>query len=81
MFGKSRAIVVVDQRTYRNACRRVDELEADDKLVAAKFGIAAICQWLRGEINTGRTSRRAERAADLEQWQLRAAQINRLIGL
>jgi hypothetical protein len=35
----------------------------------------ALCLWLRDEVRFGRRSRRPKRFADLEQWELRLAQL------
>ncbi|MGH3193478.1 MAG: hypothetical protein ACRDOL_40735 [Streptosporangiaceae bacterium] len=79
-----RPIAVVDERTYRQAARAADRLaETGDfgDQVREKFVITAITLWLRYEVRTGRRSRRADRAARLEQWELRLQQLNELLGL
>jgi hypothetical protein len=66
-------IAVVDPRTYRDACRRVDRLVALDEVVRARTVATAICLWLRNEIRSGRKTRRIRRASELETWELRMA--------
>lgn len=69
-----RPLAVVDETTYRQACHRVDRLVARGDIARARSTAHAVCCWLRYEIRTGRRSRRAQRAANLEQWQLRMTQ-------
>jgi hypothetical protein len=79
-----KTIVVVDERTYRLAIKTVDALLAtgtDTDRVRAQHGLIAAQLWLRAEIQTGRKSKRAERAARLEQLQLRLEQVNTSLGL
>jgi hypothetical protein len=68
-------MAVVDSRTYRNAQRRIGRLLDAGDTMRARHLMHAICVWLRSEIHTGGKSRRAHRAADLEQWQLRLEQL------
>jgi hypothetical protein len=70
----TRPMAVVDARTYRDAQRRIERLIAAGDTRRARHLMHAICVWLRGEIHTGRKSRRVHRAAALEQWQLRLQQ-------
>ncbi|MDM4723492.1 hypothetical protein QTQ03_29380 [Micromonospora sp. WMMA1363] len=72
--GPDRPIVVVDRRTYRLAQRRIEVALDDKDLARAHAGLVALRLWLRGEIQTGPRRRRAEYAAALEQWELRADQ-------
>lgn len=79
-----RPVVVVDERTYRSAERAARELLASDDFsdwVKAKFAVTAIMLWLRTEVRTGRTSRRAERAARLELWEAELEPLNEKLGL
>jgi len=79
-----RPIAVVDERTYRQAARALDLLTGsgdDFDLVKASHVCHAVIKWLRYEIHTGRKSRRAERAARLEQWELTLQMLRRDLGL
>jgi hypothetical protein len=73
-----RVAAVVDERTYRAACRRFDQLLQLGELVRARSTAIAIRCWLRSEIHTGRRSRRVRRAAQLEQWELRLGRVSRI---
>lgn len=79
-----RPIAVVDERTSRQADAAWDLLLASgdefDLVHAASVAIA-VKHWLRYEIHTGRKSRRARRAARLEQWELRLEQLRTALGL
>jgi hypothetical protein len=79
-----RPIAVVDERTYRQAVQALDLLmetgEGSD-LAKALAVCHAVTGWLRYEIHTGRKSRRADRAARLEQWELPLGQLRRALGL
>jgi hypothetical protein len=70
----TRPMAVVDNRTYRDAQRRIERLLEAGDTMRARHLMHAICIWLRYEVRTGRKSRRAHRAADLEQWELRLEQ-------
>ncbi|GAB1646863.1 hypothetical protein [Krasilnikovia sp. MM14-A1259] len=76
----TRPMAVVDARTYRDAQRRIERLIEAGDTMRARHLMHAICLWLRDEVHTGRQSRRANRAADLEQWELRLEQIPLPIG-
>ncbi len=67
---RSRIVVVVDKRTYRKAMKRIAELEIEGDLLAVKFAMTAVITWLRTEVHIGRKSRRIQRAAELEQWEM-----------
>jgi hypothetical protein len=71
----TRPFAVVDLRTYRDAQRRIERLLAAGHPIRARYLMHAICAWLRSEVHTGRRSRRAKRAAALEQWELRLEQL------
>jgi hypothetical protein len=62
---------VVDARTYRRAQHRIARLEAAGQVGWARATRHACRVWLRGEIRTGPKRRRALRAAQLEQVELR----------
>ena len=66
-----RTTVVVDQHTYRDACKRVDRLIDLGEPHRAWMASVAICLWLRSEVRYGRPRRRLGRAVDLERWELR----------
>lgn len=66
-----RIMAVVDRRTYRNACRRVDKLVRQGDWTRAHAHAVAICQWLNYEQHHGRRLRRERLAADLEVWTAR----------
>src|SRR5437016_904222 len=70
----TRPMAVVDPRTYRDARRRIRRLLATGDIMRARHVMHAICVWLRGEIHTGRRSRRVRRARELEQWELQLQQ-------
>ena len=76
-MNKLRPVAVVDARTYRIACRRVDDLLEIGETTRAHFAVTSIREWLRSEARTGSHRRRVKRAAQLEQWELRAAEIAR----
>ena len=79
-----RPIAVVDERTYRQAVRALDLLTGtglDSDRAKAINVCHAVSGWLRYEIHTGRKSRRADRAARLEQWELTLDQLRRALGL
>lgn len=74
-----RPIAVVDERTYRHAVEAVTQLldtGEDYDLVHAESVATAAILWLRYEVRTGRRSKRADRAARLEQWELSKAEIH-----
>jgi hypothetical protein len=79
-----RPIAVVDERTYRQAVRALDLLTRtgmDSDRAKAVNVCHAAAGWLRYEIHTGRKSKRADRAARLEQWELTLDQLRRSLGL
>ncbi|RZU46581.1 hypothetical protein EV385_6656 [Krasilnikovia cinnamomea] len=76
----TRPMAVADGRTYRDAQRRIRRLLDAGDTMRARHLVHAIRAWLRDEVRTGRKSRRARRAADLEQWELRLEQIPLPIG-
>lgn len=61
---------VVDRRTYRDGQRRLARLVDAGDVPRADYVIEAMRQWLRTEIHTGRKSRRAWCAAQLEQLEM-----------
>ncbi|RJQ74190.1 hypothetical protein D5S17_23250 [Pseudonocardiaceae bacterium YIM PH 21723] len=66
-----RPVVVVDERTYRDACRRVDKLIAVESWSAVYTATTAICVWLKSERHFGSRRRQARLTAALEQWTAR----------
>jgi hypothetical protein len=71
-----RPVAVVDQRTYRDARRRVERLAAEADWRRAYAGAAAICMWLASERHFGGSRRRQRLTADLEMWTARRAEYN-----
>jgi hypothetical protein len=66
---RTKAIVVVDRRTYRNAARRLTELREASEPVKAFSQVSLILTWLRSERHYGSQRRRdrfAERLAVME---------------
>jgi hypothetical protein len=80
-LGSHRPICVVDHRTYRDACSRVERMIADGDYLRAHHGITSMRTWLRNQVLTGRTSHRVARAAALEQWELRDETVKTKLGL
>ena len=77
----TRPVVVVDRRTYRKAQLTLKARIDADLPVRAKSCIAAMCTWLRYEIGTGPRRHRIGYAADLEQLELIAAELDQEMGL
>jgi hypothetical protein len=77
----TRPVVVVDRRTYRIAQRKIPLLMEHGDYTRAKSAITATGLWLRSQVRTGPRRHRVRYAADLEQLDLAAAEVNQLIGL
>ena len=67
--------VVVDRRTLRLIAARAAAAETAGDAAAAYLAMTAIVVWLRGEVQTGPPRHRLRLAAQLEQWELRRAQL------
>lgn len=73
----SRAIVVVDRRTYHKAIRQVADLADLGDDLRAWAGAVAICGWLRDTVrHSRRASRRIYWAHQLEHWEAEAQRLH-----
>jgi hypothetical protein len=71
----TKPFAVTDRRTYRDGQRRLAKLIDAEDILHAEFVMEAMRQWLRHELHTGRRSRKAWCASQLEQLELHREQL------
>jgi hypothetical protein len=71
-----RPMAVVDMRTYRDACRRVDRLVALEEWWHAYAVATAITVWAKSERHFGSAKRRRRLQAAYEAWDQRRGEYN-----
>lgn len=81
LLCRSNVICVVDERTYRSADRKINDLIAEGDYARANSGLHAMQHWLRYELHTGPARKRVKMAARLEQAELRQAQVHEVLGI
>lgn len=81
VFCRTGTITVVDERTYRSAVHKVNDLIRQGDYVRANSGLHAMRGWLRYELHTGPKRKRVKVAARLEQAELWQEQIREAMGI